>query len=114
MEYLKWLKKLDAESQGKYIEFICPYFENGKCVIYAKRFACCRNFPQTNGYCSQNKICSIIKNKIKNNTPVSSEACGQCRKACCEKILVPAQVEITKEFIEKWMNITCADCRKFF
>ncbi|MFA5994462.1 MAG: hypothetical protein WC823_05900 [Parcubacteria group bacterium] len=111
---MRWLKKLDTESEGVYREVICPYFENGKCVIYAKRFACCWNFPQTKGYCSQNKTCQIIQNQIENNTPASSEACVQCRKACCEKILVPVQVEVTKEFMEKWMNIACEDCRKFF
>ncbi len=114
MDYLKWLKELDKESEGKYVEAACPYFANGKCTIYAERFACCRNVPQKEGYCSKNKTCQLVKDAIENNTPASSEACGQCRKTCCEKILVPAQVEITKEFIEKWMDISCSDCRKFF
>lgn len=105
---------MDQKSQGKYVEITCPYFENGKCAIYTKRFACCRNFPQAEGYCSQDSDCKIIKNKIENNTPASNGACVKCRKSCCEKILVPAQVEITKEFMEKWMNIVCEDCRKFF
>ena len=114
MEYLKWLEKLDAGSQGKYIEVICPYFENGKCVIYTERFACCRNFPQAKGYCSQDANCKIIQNKIENNTPTSNLACGECQKFCCEKILVPEQVKVTKEFMKKWMNIACEDCQKFF
>lgn len=114
MDYLDWLGKLDKKSEGKYMEVVCPYFENGRCSLYEKRFACCRNFPQNKGYCSQNKNCNIIKNKIENNTSTSNDACSECQKTCCEKILVPVGVEITKEFMEKWMNITCEDCRKFF
>ena len=114
MNYLKWLEELDQKSQGKYVEVACPFFKDGACEIYEKRFACCRNFPQSVGYCSQDMDCKIIQSKIEKNSSASSLACHTCQKSCCEKILVPVGIEITKEFIEKWMNIPCEDCRKFF
>jgi len=113
MAYLKWLKEIDKKCQGEYIEIACPFLVKGKCSRYAKRFRCCRNFPNPKGYCAKSK-CAILKSRIKNNTVESGKKCAQCRKKCCQKIVFPKGIKITKNFIAKWMNIDCESCIKFF
>jgi hypothetical protein len=108
----KWIMEIIKRSSG-YKKIVCPYLKNNKCIIYKERFNCCRKFPVKNGYCAKSN-CQLLKKNIKNNTKKSSLVCSECKKICCKSILVPDNIEITKKFIEKWMNIDCDTCKKLF
>jgi len=113
----KWVIKM-IQKYGPLKEITCLYLtKDGKCRIYKRRLSCCRNFPKSIGnsdYCTKRRSCLIIKYKISNNTPQSSQACFKCQSVCCKEIQYPERMPLTKYLLKKWMNINCKDCIEVF
>jgi hypothetical protein len=102
-QQIKWIEEEIRKSKGKYKVITCPYLVDSKCSIYDKRFSCCRNFPQKQGYCSD-ADCDLG----------NGHCCDNCEENCCENILVPKNSIVDKAFIGKLMDIDCDTCRRLF
>jgi Fe-S-cluster containining protein len=111
--YELWLKEI-TEATKEYKEIKCPLLINNKCSIYDERPNCCRKYPQTSGYYCSKSFCNVLMKKVSNNTDESTDLCFNCKDLCCHHILVPVHEKITKEFLVKWMDISCELCRKYF
>lgn len=111
--YEIWLKDI-ISSTREYKEIKCPLLINNKCSIYNERPNCCQRYPQSSGYYCSKSFCSVLMNKVRNNTDESSRACFKCRDLCCHHVLVPAKQKITGEFMVQWMDISCELCKKYF
>lgn len=108
MDYPGLINSVNAKCKGEYAKIRCHFLKDGKCSIYDKRPNCCRNFPQKNGFCSKSKCILPVSSKH------SLSTCSKCKENCCEYVLVPKNIKITKIFLMKWMNMDCKTCRKFF
>lgn len=111
--YELWLKSILPVNK-KYRVIQCPLLINNKCSIYNERPNCCRQYPRTNGYYCSVGSCMVLVENLSNNTEQSSSACFKCKDICCNHIMVPEGVEITREFLMKWMDIDCTMCKKYF
>jgi Fe-S-cluster containining protein len=103
--------KFELLTGGKYVEATCPYLVDNKCSIYENRMMCCRNHPQDNGYCAET---DCLIHGMKRNTEESSKLCLECGSKCCKRILVPVGQDVTKKFIESWLDIDCETCGEIF
>lgn len=111
--YEVWLKNILDKSKG-YKEIQCTLLVDNKCSVYQDRPNCCCSYPRTDGFYCSTGDCAVLKRRIKNNTEESNSACFKCKDICCNHILVPDHVEITAEFLKKWMDIDCNLCKKYF
>jgi Fe-S-cluster containining protein len=113
MFQIKTIKNIIKECDWKYIMITCPFFKNWKCSIYENRPSCCKNYPQKDAYCT-NKKCKLWVKNIDWKLESSNPLCFECKKKCCERILVPVWISIDKDFILDWLNIDCKNCKKLF
>jgi Fe-S-cluster containining protein len=111
LEFYNWYKDVVDKADGQYVKVACPFLIDDKCSDYANRPSCCRHYPQNNGYCSD-EDCLIVG--LENNTEETTKLCLKCQAKCCKTIQVPTDVEVTKEFIKKWLDIDCTTCQEFF
>jgi len=110
---LDWIKNEIIKSKGDYKTITCLFYKENKCSIYKIRPSCCRNYPQKNWYCSSEE-CFLLLRGLDWKNEQSNNDCLSCKKKCCERILVPNDVKITKAFLLKWLDIWCEDCKKLF
>lgn len=102
----------------EFIQIKCLFFDSNtnKCTIYDHRPDCCKNYPLNlpGHYCTDEE-CIICFIRVENNTEASSDICmNQCKDHCCNKIYVPKNIEVTEDFLYRWLHMKCEYCRNIF